>query len=82
MIKRINTENGERWAIVFENENTTLEDLTTLQRGLVDLMITGTGSDLFDSANMDYHSGLSILREFIPTPEQSFDIEKRLLPQN
>ena len=77
MIKRISTENGECWAIVL-HPTFTLEDVRNIQEGLIDLMITATQSDLWDSTKNGYYETLSILQCFTPTHSQAYDYERHL----
>ena len=77
MIKRIKTEEGERWAMVFD-KTTALEEISQTTLGLIDLMITATGSDLFESSQSGFYSALDIVRSLIITPEQANEHEKYL----
>lgn len=77
MIERIKTENGERWAMVFD-ETYSLCDICIRTIGLTELLIDATSSELYHSAQGDFCSALEILRCLLPTPDQASQYEDYL----
>lgn len=75
MITKIQTEESDRWAVVFD-ECYSLGDIAKCASGLIDLMICATSSELFGSAQNDYYSALSILKMMLPTDDQAVDYEE------
>ena len=75
MLKQVDTENGKRWAIVFD-AYFSLEDLAELKKGLVNLMVTATDSGLFESSKDDFYSALMTVREMCLDASQAADIER------
>jgi len=68
MIKRIETEDGERWAIVLHDSDT-LEDVKNYANGLLETLITATGSDAWDGTNDSTYWVLNLLRHFTPSDD-------------
>ncbi len=80
MIKKVETENGECWAIVL-HPTTSLDGISELQTGLIDIMIDATSSDLFHASQNEFYNTLAILRDTILTPEQMHEYEQYLKQQ-
>ncbi len=75
MIKRIKTEDGDRWAVVF-GERDTLESVAAAQRGVVNVLAVGTQADIFNGAEVDYFNVLWLLEAMCLEAQQACDIEK------
>ena len=80
MVEKIDTENGKCWAIVLKNCR--LEDISRFQSGLIEIMMTATGSDLFDGSKDGFLYTLSLLRECIFSETQANEYERFLKKGN
>ena len=78
MLQRINTENGKRWAIIFNCESATLEDICMMQRGLIEVMITATQSDIFDTTQAGFYETLKLLNDSLLNENQYLEYENFL----
>lgn len=77
MIKRVSTENGECWAIVF-HESESLEDVRNYADGLLEIIITATNSDTWNGKEHWSYWALSLLQQFVPTIDTVMDYEHHL----
>jgi hypothetical protein len=75
MIKRIKTEDGERWALVFR-ENDTLENVRGYASGLLEVMTDAVVSETFDGK--ESYWALDLLKCFIPSADEVCDYERYL----
>jgi len=78
MLQRIETPKGKRWAIVFDNDCTSLEDICEMQKGLINVMVTATQADGYDCAKYGFYETLNFLNECLPNQEQCYEYEKFL----
>ncbi len=78
MLKRIETENGKRWAIVFDRDDFRLDEIAEMQKGLVNMLIIATQTDFYDSSPMDIYEMLKLLNESFPNAEQYAEVENLL----
>jgi len=81
MVQRIETPNGKRWAIVFDNDCTSLDDIYEMQKGLINVMVTATQADSYDSAKHGFYETLNLLNEFLLNQNQCFEYERFLKGQ-
>ena len=77
MITRVKTDKGEHWAILL-NPCHSLEDIGNMARNIIELMITATSSDLYDSSKEGFYWALTVLKELIATPDQTAAIEHEM----
>jgi|GEM_PF-5353165 len=77
MIKRIKTDDGERWALVFEKHDS-LEDLRNYADGLLEIVITATGSDTWDGKQSYVYWVLNLLQHFIPNVDDAVNVNRLL----
>jgi len=77
MITRVKTDKGESWAIVLHPCNS-LEDIGNMARNMIELMITATSSELFDSSKEGFYWTLTVLKELIATSDQRAAVEAAL----
>ncbi len=76
MLKRIETENGKRWAIVFDHDDFELKEITEMQKGLVNMLIIATQSDYYDSSPVDFFETLKWLNESFSSAELYAKVER------
>ncbi|MCL1942954.1 MAG: hypothetical protein FWF54_05330 [Candidatus Azobacteroides sp.] len=77
MVKQIETENGNCWAIVF-NEHFDLGDVCSMQNGLIEIMITATQSALYSTSQEEFYKILRLLDECLLTQDQYYEYERFL----
>ena len=78
MLQRIETENGKRWAVVFNRDDFRLDEIVEMQKGLVNTLISVTQTDFYDSSPMDFFEMLKWLNESLPNTEQCVEFERIL----
>ncbi len=75
MLKRIETENGKRWAVVFDHADFDLKEIAEMRQGLVNMLIIATQSDFYDSSPIDLFETLKWLHESFLSSEQYIELE-------
>jgi transposase len=78
MLKRIEMPNGKRWAIVFDCEHYSLENVCEMQKGLINVLITATQADGYDSAKYGFYETLNLLNESLLSIDQYLEYERFL----
>jgi len=81
MVSQVETPNGKRWAIVFDNDCTGLEDICEMQKGLIEIMITATSSEAYDISKVGFYETLNLLNECLLNQTQCFEYERFLKGQ-
>ncbi len=81
MLQRIETENGKRWAVVFNRDDFRLDEIVEMQKGLVNTLISVTQTDFYDSSPMDFFETLKWLNESFLNTEQCVEFERGLKPR-
>ncbi len=76
MLQRIETENGKRWAIVFDHDDFELKEIAEMQQGLVNMLIIATQSDFYDSSPTEFFNTLKWLHESFLSAGQYFELER------
>ena len=66
MITRIKTNEGERWAIVFE-ESMLIDEIGAMAHGLTELMIAASASEFFENSADGFRESLYLLQLMLPT---------------
>jgi hypothetical protein len=63
MLKRIKTESGNRWAIVFDEPHCELAEIQQMQIGLVKVLQGLTSSELYGNLGEFEYSALELLEQ-------------------
>lgn len=76
MLKRIETENGKRWAVVFEHDDFELQEIAKMRQGLVNMLIIATQSNLYGSSPVEFFETLKWLHESFLSAGQYAELEE------